>query len=42
MVDNIDEKVAYFKSKVLELTQISEFPGGKGAFLKTPRNWGGY
>ena len=36
MVDDIDEKVAYLKNKGLELTQVSEFPGGKAAFLKVP------
>ncbi len=36
MINNIDDKVEYFKSKGLELIQISEFPGGKAAFLKVP------
>jgi 4-hydroxyphenylpyruvate dioxygenase-like putative hemolysin len=36
MVDNIDKKIKYYKSKGLELTQITEFPGGRAAFLKIP------
>ena len=36
MVDSIDDEVEYFKCKGLELTQVTEFPGGRAAFLKVP------
>ena len=36
MVKDLDKKIDYLKNKGLELTQITEFPGGRAAFLKVP------